>query len=442
MSDDDKLKNLENRSWDAMRVLLDKEMPQKKKRKAAFWLWWSAGLSGVAAMLFLFSYVGSNEAPAHDVDHVSVPSVQSAASLDQTQIEDENADAYIAKQSSYESSMDEVIASNEIHNNAYAKHADGPISKPQALRQEKRSAKADFISTQKSEKFENQVPISRQTNEELATTAVQRQKDGNAKGAKTAESTELIESRNEPSLAELPFKQSFIRHKFNPLYGPETSTSSYTLSENVQTEGGIYLSNTTFASLNTPGLFESGLQLTYKLPLHPNLSLSFGGNLSYNNLSVNYFDPKVYPQVIANQADKLYQNVAYDEFNVSGSVNSTRKRSNLNWRASTGLTWQMSSNWSLATELGLRQYTGDGNNGLLTEKNDVATPGFSTNAPKEFAFKAHYFQNLGLSYHIQKRWSVSAIYMLTGQPFTTGFYISKPIGSTNHFAGLGVSYKM
>lgn len=442
MSDDDKIKNLENRSWEAMRVLLDEEMPQKKKRKAAFWLWWSAGLSGVAAMLFLFSYVGSNESPVDEAGHVSVPSVQSAASADNIQIEQENSEADIAILSSEDPSTDDVIAANEIHNNTYAKLADGPISKPQALIQEKRSAKADFKSTRKSEKYENQVPISGQTNVELATMGMQTQNDGNANSAQTAESTESIASRNEPSIAELPLKQSFIRHKFNPTIDPETPTSSYALSENVQTEGGLYLSNTTFASLNTPGLFESGLQLTYKLPLHPSLALSFGGNLSYNNLSVNYFDPQIYPQGLASQADKLYQNVAYDEFNVSGSVNATKKKSSINWRASTGLAWQMGSNWSLATELGLRKYAGVGKNGLLTEKSDVATPGFSTNVPKEFAFKAHYFQTLGISYHIQKRWSVSAIYMLTGQPFTTGFYISKPIGSTNHFAGLGVSYKM
>ncbi|MCB0649400.1 MAG: hypothetical protein KDC49_22175 [Saprospiraceae bacterium] len=442
MSDDDKLKNLENRSWEAMRVLLDQEMPQKKKRKAAFWLWWSAGLSGVAAMLFLFSYIGSNVEPAHDVDHVSVPSIQSSASMDQMQIEEENAQSDLAIQSGVDASPDEILAANDMHNNAYAKLAEGPISNQQTLIQVKRLAIPAFKSSQKSENFENQTPISDQTKEELVSAGGQTTADDNPFSVRTAGSTELITSRNDKSLAELPFKQSFIRHKFNPTIDPETPTSSYALSENVQTEGGLYLSNTTFASLNTPGLFESGLQLTYKIPLHPSLALSFGGNLSYNNLSVNYFDPQVYPQGLASQADKLYQNVAYDEFNVSSSVNATKKKSSLNWRASTGLAWQMSSNWSLATELGLRQYAGVGKNGLLTEKSDVATPGFSTNVPKEFAFKAHYFQTLGISYHIQKRWSVSAIYMLTGQPFTTGFYISKPIGSTNHFAGLGISYRM
>ena len=110
----------------------------------------------------------------------------------------------------------------------------------------------------------------------------------------------------------------------------------------------------------------------------------------------------------------------------------------------------MSNRWNIKANTGVRKYFESSQFlQFLNADLDKNADNFPSNDPnnnlssadrKSLNFKLHVSQSLAINYSLLKDLEIGAIYMLTGQPLNTGFFISKEIGSVNHFGGLQLSY--
>lgn len=426
---EDKIKELENRSWDAMLKLLDKEMPREKKRRGLFWIWMSAA-SGVAAALILYS-LPQNGA-------ITLPSTEATilAEAEATPSFEESTDSKTAPLSTVASSNPEM-AYVDVRSSGKSSNS---------LKQQVRTNKSHKALTPKEG---GQNPATSTSSFSAKATAQPTHVSDSQANQEADAGTQMMASKTtnkEMSLASLPYKSGItsMTEIPEPL---EINSLTPILIEPVNPERihGFSLANKTLASLNTSGLWESGVQLSYDLKLNQKFVFQTGLGLSATNLSLSYFDPQTYPAFSTNKLNESFSNVAYDSNQLSSSVSQNQLKSNLNWTAFAGLSYFINQRWSIHSQAGVRNYQ---NIDLGSTKDFVAsdsgtnTPGLVANSSRDLKMKMHYFQNVGIAFALGKKWEISAEYMLTGQPFNTGFYISKNVDRVNHFAGLGLKLKL
>ena len=456
---DNKNTNLENRAWQSMRDLLDKEMPEKRKRRGIAWLWFSTA-AGVAAALIIYIMTPTSglvtsqamDAYATNAGPVSDEVVSTELALNNVEMHDsETNDALqdAAKKTSTarvnflrekgsivnKEEGEKPKVENQNFNGTSQKNIDR-VSKSTIHDQFGADTKSPLLASKNEQNKEinkEKMLFSALPNEDLA-----------------IEKTSSESDRPYEKVLNINSLESKIVNNNRPSINPEMADPFYpAYSQEIEVQSGFSLSNTTFASLNTKNLWESGLQFAYSRAVAKRLAVGLGASLSYTNLEFKYFDPTA-NSFTGFGPNNGFSNVTYESNQVQNKVSEDDKESRWNSTLFVSLGFQVSNRWNIKANTGVRKYFESSQFlQFLNADLDKNADNFPSNDPnnnlgsadrKSLNFKPHVSQSLAINYTLFKDLELGAIYMVTGQPLNTGFFISKEIGSVNHFGGLQLSY--
>ncbi|HPN71341.1 MAG TPA: hypothetical protein PLZ32_17560 [Saprospiraceae bacterium] len=436
----DDLKKLEDRGWNEMFTLLEKELPTSKKRRMAIW-WWASGIAATIIVGSFLLFNNDTSLPHSDqlvVVKLDQPQTNTPASNSLNEDNDaENPELIATAEIAIESSdvaqpqtsakisarktKAIALASNENYSNIPPNN-EGTMTSDFLAKTTISSAATTLVQPSlNTDKLENSTTITSSVEgiEKIQSQSTKIGSNQNEIITQNAQIVALLNSREISLANNIPTIFPLIK----PLQG-------------IEIHGGFVGGVQALASLNNIGQFETSIGLGYRKILNGQFSIKAGGSLGLTNLdlayeSVNEFNDPNSP-LMDKEATNVYQNT-----NNFSSSKSGRVASKYIVNAHLGVGYAFNNKFLLETTGGIRRHL---EKSRANEAPNSLTSGNNTPTPQKsnLELKSHYFQTLDLHYFVNHALNVKASYMLTGQPINTGFIIDHKIGKVNHFAGIGL----
>ncbi|MBK8392290.1 MAG: hypothetical protein IPL23_24850 [Saprospiraceae bacterium] len=438
----DDLKKLEDRGWNEMFTLLEKELPTSRKKRLAIW-WWS---SGIAASILVGSFLLLNDGGTVEKNNLSMATNTNQPNLSIPTPK-------ILSEETIEENQETVAAANlsGLQINEKPINSMATLSTPSSRNYTSSenlkysNSNIDNVATQKSNLAEMTglgQGLSK-VNLLLPNTSKIENKNPHSSAGMVAKESQLFEKESiattnefSPRIAiQVPLlnKPSFLLSKDSPsIYPMIKPTSAKAL------QGGFLVGAESMASLNNVGQIENSLGFGYRKMIGGQISIKAGTSIGRTNLNLAFESVSALNDPTSLLMDKKENNV-YQSTNSFSSSTSGKVASKYIVNAHLGLGYAFNNKFLLETTGGIRKHLEESR---AAEAQNAVNSGNNTPSPQKanLSLKNHYFQTLDLHYFVNAHLNVKASYLLTGQPINTGFIIDQRIGKVNHFAGLGIEW--